>query len=493
MNQTLLFDDAAPVGREPAAPASPTAPVQAAHVPHPYPSPKVESPVKDTGRRPFIALAAVALLAAAGFAVLKAGGPLKSAPAVAKNLSQAAVLAQNPADDLVERPRSTTADDLLAGNFASSAPEGRLMQLYATLAGAAPSAEGGPDALDQARQLSGAVPNFALAQLAYADLLNAQGRSIAGFGGLPAGQLAGSPERLDELLAEARARIDATAHRPPPGLVPEQLIYLSPSVRHAVAVDVARSRVYLFDNGPDGLVLRQDFYASIGKLGFNKRTEGDMRTPLGVYFVTGQLTKPRLSDRFGEKALTLNYPNQYDQMQGRTGSGIWMHGVQHDMFSRAPQATDGCVALSNIDLQALSGFVEKQGTPVVIADHLNWVKPGPATNGDKGFMKAFDAWRNARQTEGLDEQLKFYSRTQRTPAVASAGSWAELLRAEREKPGSPVPSVDNLSIVGFRDDGDMMIVTYSETGAGSPHGKLKRQYWAKEKTGWAIIYEGAIG
>jgi len=58
-----------------------------------------------------------------------------------------------------------------------------------------------------------------------------------------------------------------------------------------------------------------------------KVAEGDMRTPLGVYFIGSNLDPKSLKDFYGAGALTLNYPNPYDLRRGKTGSGIWVHGT----------------------------------------------------------------------------------------------------------------------------------------------------------------------
>jgi cyclophilin family peptidyl-prolyl cis-trans isomerase len=98
-------------------------------------------------------------------------------------------------------------------------------------------------------------------------------------------------------------------------------------------VDASRSRLYLFENTPQGLRLVADYYASVGKLGIEKSVEGDQRTPLGVYFITSRLDPATLRDFYGAGALPLNYPNPLDQLRGKTGSGIWLHGTPPDQFS----------------------------------------------------------------------------------------------------------------------------------------------------------------
>ncbi|KAI5935472.1 Active breakpoint cluster region-related protein [Manis javanica] len=110
---------------------------------------------------------------------------------------------------------------------------------------------------------------------------------------------------------------------------------LGASVRHAIAIDASKSRLYLFAHEAGGLRLVGDFYVSVGKLGTDKWQEGDQRTPLGIYFVGRHIPGPRLPEFYGKGALTVNFPNDWDKAVGRSGSGIWLHGSPPDQFSRA--------------------------------------------------------------------------------------------------------------------------------------------------------------
>ncbi len=103
-------------------------------------------------------------------------------------------------------------------------------------------------------------------------------------------------ESLQDLRREAELRLADLAYRPAPGAIPAQFLTLSPASRHAIAVDVSRARLFLFENRNGELRLLTDFYISVGKAGVGKTVEGDQRTPLGVYFVTRNLYRRQLTD-----------------------------------------------------------------------------------------------------------------------------------------------------------------------------------------------------
>ena len=131
---------------------------------------------------------------------------------------------------------------------------------------------------------------------------------------------------LEDPTDEAYSRLSYWFNRPPLGHLPDVLIEAVPGRSKVVIADTARSRLYLFDRSEAGWAMQGDWYTSIGRGGTAKRREGDLKTPLGVYFVTMWVAGRHLSELYGAGALGLNYPNGWDQRRRRDGFGIWIHG-----------------------------------------------------------------------------------------------------------------------------------------------------------------------
>lgn len=370
---------------------------------------------------------------------------------------------------------------------ASGEAEARLITVY-QLTGTGKTRE----ALAQAERLVRDYPNFQLAQLAYGDLLAARARPVMSFGDVPELQDSNATSALTELRQESQLRLKALRERPPAGTVPAQFLALSPRNKHAIAVDASRSRLYLFENTVQGLKLVADYYVSVGKSGIEKATEGDLRTPLGVYFIISNLDPKSLSNFYGSGALPINYPNVLDSKRGKTGRGIWLHGTPPNQFSRAPLATDGCVVLANPDLDRIIRTVEVRTTPVVISPRLEWVPPHSARAASKPFEDALSAWRNAKSTGNIDHLLSFY-----TPDFTSFGKnlneWVPELRSEVDKTRGRAIQLKDLSYLRWTDGADTMVVTFGEVADGSVTGPTKRQYWIRQGSEWKIFFEGIIG
>ncbi len=373
-------------------------------------------------------------------------------------------------------------------NQVSGVAEARLIEVY-RLTGAGRTR----DALQRAESLVRDHPNFQLAQLVYGDLLTTQTRPVRDFGDVPPALAGGNASTtLGELRHESQMRLKALRERPPTGTIPSQFLALSPRNRHAIAIDASRSRLYLFENTPQQLKLVADFYISVGKSGIEKMVEGDARTPLGVYFIVSNLDPKSLSDFYGSGALPINYPNVLDSKRGKTGRGIWLHGTPPNQFARAPLASDGCVVLSNPDLEFLSRTVEIRTTPVVISPRLEWVAPHSVQAERKPFENALDAWRSAKSRGDIEQLLSFY-----TPDFNSFGKslaeWEPALRNEVDKVrGKPIQLKD-LSYLRWTDATDTMVVTFGEVADGTRSGPTKRQYWVRQGSEWKIFFEGIIG
>ena len=370
--------------------------------------------------------------------------------------------------------------------------EARLLAVYKLVA------EGrGREALAQAESLARDYPNFQLAQLAVGDLLMSRTRPLRHLGDVaPEPDSARSIQAaaaLAELRTESRQRVDAQRSRPPANAIPAQFLELSPRSRHAIAVDTSRSRLYLFENTAQGLRLVADYYASVGKLGTEKEVEGDQRTPLGVYFITSNLDPKTLDKFYGAGALSLNYPNPLDVRRGKTGHGIWLHGTPPEQFSRAPQATDGCVALANPDLERLLRTVQTRTTAVVIAPSLTWVPADDLAPLRDSFVATLAAWQEAKSGNDLSALLSFYTDDFQGLKKITRQAWSQQLAADMAKQKGRPLVLKELSLMHWQDEEDTMVVTFGAVPQGERSGSTLRQYWRFAKgQGWKIFFEGNI-
>ena len=432
-------------------------------------------------------LATPAVLAQAVQERNKAVRPIKTTPtkakavAPAKTAPKAVNKAANKATPALKRVAAVAPLAVRDGDA-----EARLIDIY-RLIGQARQRE----ALAKAESLVSDNPNFQLAQLVYGDLLAGRTRPVRTLGDVPDTTAQAAAPQLAELRQESLQRLRALRERPTPGTLPSQFLTLSPRVKHAIAVDTSRSRLYLFENGVDGLRLLSDYYISVGKSGTEKTLEGDLRTPLGVYFVTGNLDPKSLRDFYGAGALPINYPNQLDVKRGKTGGGIWLHGTPPTQFARAPLSTDGCVVLANPDLMRVIKTVEIRTTPVVIAQNLKWVAPHSVKADSKSFEDAFSAWQAAKSSGDITRLMPWYA-TDFSSYGKTLTEWTPAMQAELKQLVGRSVQLKDVSYLRWTDGADTMVVTFGELVQGAKTGRTKRQYWTRQGNQWKIFFEGVI-
>jgi murein L,D-transpeptidase YafK len=364
--------------------------------------------------------------------------------------------------------------------------EARLLEVYRQMANGRSR-----EALDLAGKLVQDYPTFQLAQLVYGDLLAARIRPVRSLGDVPPDLAVAGASVLGELREESIKRVNALNDVPRAGTIPSQFLELSQKTRHAIAVDASRSRLYLFENRPTGLALMGSYYTSVGKAGVSKRSQGDQKTPLGVYFITSNLNPKSLKDFYGSGALPINYPNILDTKRGNTGGVIWLHGTPPNQFSRPPHATDGCLVMANPDLRHIIQTVEIGSTPVVIAPLLNWVDTRTAKTESKPFDDTLQEWRKAKVTGNLERVMSFYTQDFNSYGKTLA-QWSDVLRSELSRVQGHEIELKDISFLRWTDTADTMVVTFGEVLQGKTTGWTKRQYWTRQSGQWKIFFEGTL-
>ena len=342
-------------------------------------------------------------------------------------------------------------------------------------------------ALEKVDALLVAYPNFRLAHLIRGDLLLARARPLATFGNQP-----GAPaDKLTDLREEAVARLKAYRNRPPSNYVPRYLLQMEPEQKYAIVVDTQRARLYIYqnDNGRPRFVA--DYYISHGKLGAEKLREGDKRTPVGVYHVTANLPRQKLSDFYGNGAFPISYPNEWDRQQGRDGHGIWLHGTPSDTYSRPPRASDGCVVLTNRDLDALASYLQIGLTPVIISNTVEWLSVDDWAAERSALNRQIESWRKDWESRDVNRYLAHYSKNFRNNE-GGYDRWAEQKKAVNASKSWIKVQLDKVSV--FRSPGkqDLVVVTFEQDYRSNNLSNVlkKRQYWLKEGGRWKIVYEG---
>lgn len=341
-------------------------------------------------------------------------------------------------------------------------------------------------ALNEVDALLKANPNFKLAQMLKGDLLMARSKPLSGFGNDPDAP----SDRMNDLRDEARARLQRVQQQPVT-TAPRFIWQLNSQQRYAIVVDTSKSTLYLYENVDGAARYVENFYISVGKKGSDKNSEGDQKTPLGVYFVNAHLSKNQLTDFYGSGAYPINYPNEWDTRQGRNGHGIWLHGTPSDTYSRPPLASNGCVVLSNDDLSHLGKSVQVGTTPVIITNHMDWSDAADQAE-HAALLKAIEQWRSDWASLNTDSYLNHYA-----PDFATGNfnldTWSAQKRLVNSGKSWIKVGLSDVSIFPYPSQPDLAVVDFEQDYASNNlvNRMKKRQYWMKRNNHWQIVYEGA--
>jgi murein L,D-transpeptidase YafK len=387
---------------------------------------------------------------------------LLSAPGMAEeisSLSAARIRSSNSPDNLL----ASTIEDLRA-----SRPE---------------------SALASVNRLIAMRPDFKLAYLIKGDLLLSKTKALPGFGGA---QKTDTNHSLNDLKDEARVRLLSYLDQPGPDKYPAQILQMAPGQKYALLADASRSRIYVFENNNGEPRLIHDYYLSVGKNGVGKHSEGDKRSPLGVYALSSELSRQKLTPFYGAGAFPLNYPNEWDDLQGNDGHGIWLHGVPPNTYSRPPKTSDGCLVVTNPDWQELARYIRPDNTPLVITEHSEWLDRDAWLAKRQELTGVLDSWKDDWQKLDADKFLAHYA----PDYLNSLGkAWATAKARNITQKDWIKVGLTDMSLFQYGNGVDnFAVITATQHYSSDKLNDVTRKkiYLRLEKGQWRIAFEKAL-
>jgi len=150
------------------------------------------------------------------------------------------------------------------------------------------------------------------------------------------------------------------------------------------------------------------YHAISGTNSGDKEREGDKKTPEGIYFIERRIPNSRLQSLHGAAAFELNYPNPVDKIIQRTGSGIWIHGVDNEDRLGRRFDTLGCIAVSNADIVDIGEKLSMKNTPIVVVDEEKSDNPIGIETMDGTIYKRVLDWAAAWSSREMEPYMIFY-------------------------------------------------------------------------------------
>ena len=156
-------------------------------------------------------------------------------------------------------------------------------------------------------------------------------------------------------------------------------------------------------NKDEKFTLIHKYATFTGQMQGDKQKEGDLKTPLGIYNLTKKISK--LDSFYGPLALVTSYPNIYDEFRGKTGSGIWIHGLPIEQ--ERDDYTKGCIAINNENIVYLDKEINLESTLLIINENNNTKELSKKVLSK--ILANLYAWRYSWLYNEVEDYLSFYS------------------------------------------------------------------------------------
>lgn len=256
-----------------------------------------------------------------------------------------------------------------------------------------------------------------------------------------------------------------------------------------IVVEKLHHRLTVFRLREDGKYeVLKTYRAITGKDPEDKKTIGDLRTPEGIYFVTGRIDDKDLPSKYGRAAFTLDYPNIFDQRERKSGYGIWIHATDDPKRLLNPFDTEGCVVVSNEDLLELESLLSPFEVPVVITKEMVRVAEGEIATPRAKALEMIEAWRESWETSNFDSYMGFYSKNFRSLGKSREGWQRYKKNISRARAGDITVTLSEPKILAFEDQLLVVFLQDYRSKSHSDHGR-KFLYLQWEGDRYRIIAE----
>ncbi|PLY12343.1 MAG: hypothetical protein C0631_17040 [Sedimenticola sp.] len=240
--------------------------------------------------------------------------------------------------------------------------------------------------------------------------------------------------------------------------IPNHVFSRNSEVNTTVLVDKTSKAAYLIDikdNKPR--LIRSFDNLLFGENGGDKLQEGDKRTPEGVYRITSFIPDESLDPIYGSGAFPIDYPNPLDKIEGRNGSGIWLHGRAYDDPDK--NTTRGCVAFNNNEIGELRKILN-QNTPVIITKHAEFVSEPEYNKQRENLLGTLDQFINAWES-GDSEQLSDLLHPS-FKSQSGKGKQAWIQHKQRLNDAYPEKHIEAENVYIFKEDGHQVVFDFTQ-------------------------------
>ncbi len=266
---------------------------------------------------------------------------------------------------------------------------------------------------------------------------------------------------------------------------------------HILVVEKATHKLHLYENDGTFPKLVKTFSTATGKFKGDKTTNGDHKTPEGIYTIYEFLSKEELLRRhgsyaeiYGNGAFPMDYPNFIDSRAGKSGGGIWLHSTDDDNRISKGLDSRGCVVVQNADLKELSKYIELKNTPIIVVQDIFYLSKSTWERNRKDISEAISKWIKAWQEKDFDNYISAYdSEHFYDKSKGSYGSYKTYKKAVFSRPDKPAIRLDNISILATEEYAVVHLQQNYQSSIINDIGKKTLYLKKNHQYDWKIIGE----
>jgi len=266
---------------------------------------------------------------------------------------------------------------------------------------------------------------------------------------------------------------------------------------HVLLVEKSTHSLFLYKNTNTGIPkLLKKYQVATGKIIGNKQLQGDKKTPEGVYTFRRFHSSEQLVTKYDEAGLiygagafTMNYPNEMDARDKKTGGGIWLHSTDDDNRISKGLDSRGCVVATNQDLKDISKYIELGSTSTVIVQDLHFLTRESWTKKKSELVNFFDSWIAAWQNKDFRAYINSYSQPEFANIRGRFRSFKNYKRRIFAKKDSPQINFDNRSILLSKDYAVITFRQHYKSKSIKDTGKKTLYLKQDDKYQWKIVSE----
>ena len=229
------------------------------------------------------------------------------------------------------------------------------------------------------------------------------------------------------------------------------------SYDNVLTCDKSKSTLTLYMKDDEAAYkLKKNYSAFTGKMKGDKAQEGDLKTPVGVYNLIKKLDK--VDSFYGPLAFVTSYPNSYDIYRGKSGSGIWIHGLpttqERDSF------TKGCIAIKNKSIECLARNIDINKTVLIIDEDA--IEKNLPKEIYSDILSELYAWRYAWIYNDLEEYLNFYDTTFKRYDGVNYNNFARYKKRIFAKNETKTILFQKINVIPYPNSENLFKITFYE-------------------------------